>query len=114
MGWHGDGMDLVWTMDAMVDGVLLCVLCAPCTAIAQLDFVSLYFLWQEHNNYVKLVLLLQGSLDASPLPPRLLKRLASWDLLRLIMHVMYVFIYEVALKKIWERVEFGGDGKGIL
>lgn len=71
MGWHGAGMDLVWTMDGMVDGVLLCVLCAPCTAIAQLDFVSLYFLWQEHNNYVKLVLLLQGSLDASlpPLPP---------------------------------------------
>lgn len=56
-------MDLVWGMGyAMVDGVLLCVLCAPCTAIAQLDFVSLYFLWQEHNNYVKLVLLLQGSL----------------------------------------------------
>lgn len=101
MGW--DGMDLVWAMDGMVDGVLLCVLCCPCTAIAQLDFVSLYFLWQEHNNYVKLVLLLQGSLDAPlpPLPPRLLKRLASWDLLRLIMHVMYVFIYEVALKEIW-------------
>lgn len=77
--------------------VLLCV-CYVSYSIAQLDFVSLYFLRHKHNNYVKLVLLLQGSLDAL-LPPLLplLNRLAAWDLLRLIMHVMYVFIYGVSL-----------------